>query len=525
MLVATALLAALGLAASAAPPLARADAPRPRLVVLIAVDQLRGDYIPRFAPQLQGGLARFWRDGAFFEQGRQDHAITETAPGHSTMLSGRWPAHTGIITNLLGVGDPDAPLLEVKDAGQGASPRRFRGTTLYDWLRAADSGSRVLSVSRKDRGAILPVGRSRGDVYWFDSGIFTTSTWYRTEDTLPGWVRTFNGRDPVRALAGWTWSLLLPDSAYPEPDSVGFEAGGAGVTFPHRLSPNPEAAVLQIAAFPVMDSLTLAFALYGVERMRLGRGPSTDLLVISLSTTDAVGHAYGPDSRELHDQVLRVDRWLGGFMDSLAVLVPREATVWALTGDHGVTSLPELAVERGQKAGRVWFGDLVRQVEQLTAGNAPFAFETGLLFGDVNRLRGAGVNVDSVASALAAKAAAVPGVAEVFTPKGLRAASAADSGAVLWRRTIPDDFPWLLCATLEPGYVWSPGRVIAEHGTTSVNDQWVPVAFLGAGVAARHYSTPVSTTDIGPTLARLAGIRPTERLDGRVLTQVLAKAR
>jgi len=174
MLAFAAVLAAAGLAVAPTPV-----APRPRLVVLIAVDQLRGDYIPRFAPQLTGGLARFWREGAFFEQGRQDHAITETAPGHSTMLSGRWPNHTGIVTNLLGVDDQTAPLLEVKEAGHGASPRRFRGTTLYDWLRAADSGTRVLSVSRKDRGAILPVGRSKGDVYWFDSGIFTTSTWYR----------------------------------------------------------------------------------------------------------------------------------------------------------------------------------------------------------------------------------------------------------------------------------------------------------------------------------------------------------
>jgi hypothetical protein len=116
-------------------------------------------------------------------------------------------------------------------------------------------------------------------------------------------------------------------------------------------------------------------------------------------------------------------------------------------------------------------------------------------------------------------------VAEVFTPRSLKAAPATDSGAVLWRRTIPDGFPWLLCATLEPGYVWSPGRVIAEHGTTSVNDQWVPVAFLGPGIAARHYTVPVSTTDIGPTLARLAGVRPTERLDGQALTQVLAQAR
>jgi hypothetical protein len=511
---------ALGLAAG---PVHHPPPARPRLVVLVVVDQMRGDYIPRWQSQLEGGLGRFWRQGAFFEQGRQDHAITETAPGHSTLLSGHWPAHTGVVTNLTGVDDPGAPLLEVKDAGQGASPRRFRGTTLYDWLRAADSGSRVLSVSRKDRGAILPIGRSKGDVYWFDSGIFTTSTWYRSADTLPGWVREFNAGSPVRALAGWTWSLLLPDSAYPEPDSVRFEAGGSNFTFPHRLTQNPEAAVLQIAAFPVMDSLTLAFTLRGVERLGLGRGRATDLLAISLSTTDAVGHLFGPDSRELHDQILRLDRWLGQFMDSLAVLVPRESTVWALTGDHGMTSLPELAAERGRRAGRVWFGDQVREAEQLSGGTPAFAFESGLLFGNVGRLRSAGVNVDSVAAALAAKAAAIPGVARVFTPKTLRAAPAADTAAILWRRTLPDDFPWLLCATLETDYVWSPGRVIAEHGTTSVNDQWVPVAFLGPGIAARRYTEPVSTTDIGPTLAQLAGLRPPERLDGKVLTQVTAR--
>jgi hypothetical protein len=511
-------------AALAVPPVSPpSDAPRPRLVVLIAVDQLRGDYFSRFERQLSGGFARFWREGAFFEQGRQDHAITETAPGHSTMLSGRWPAHTGIVTNGLGVSDPSTPLLELKDMGQGASPRRFRGTTLYDWLRASDSASRVLAVSRKDRGAILPVGRSRGEVYWFDHGIFTTSRWYRTEDTLPGWVREFNATDPVRTLAGSTWSLLLPDSAYPEPDSVQFEAGGGAVTFPHQLSVNIDAAVLQIAGFPVMDSLTLAFALRGVERLRLGRGPAPDLLVVSLSTTDAVGHAYGPDSRELHDQVLRVDRWLGRFMDSLAVLVPREGTIWALTGDHGITSLPELAAAQGRRAGRVWPTDALAGAAQIAAGDPSFGFETGLLFGDVARLRARGVNLDSVTAALAAKAAAVPGVARVYTPKTLKRAADSDTGAVLWRRTIPDDLGWLLCATLEPGFVWSPGRVIAEHGTTNLDDQWVPVAFLGPGFVSRRFVEPVSTTDIAPTLAKVLRVRPTERLDGRALTQALAR--
>src|SRR5688572_10798891 len=193
-------------------------APPPRLVVVIAVDQLRGDYFPRWSTQLGGGLGRFWREGAFFAEGRQDHAVTETAPGHATMLSGRFPAHTNIVTNEHGVLDASSPLLELKDAGLGASPRRFRGTTLYDWMRSADSRSRVLSVSRKDRGAILPVGRFKGDVFWYAGGIFTTSAWYRS-DTLPGWVREWNTTEPVKKLAGWTWNPLLKDPrAYPEPD-------------------------------------------------------------------------------------------------------------------------------------------------------------------------------------------------------------------------------------------------------------------------------------------------------------------
>lgn len=518
-------LAGAGLLACAGAPSPAPRAVRPALVVLVAVDQLRADYVPRFDRQLTGGLARFWREGTFFTDGRQDHGVTDTSPGYATMLSGRTPAHTGIASNAHGVGDPSSPLLELKDLGSGASPRRFRGTTLADWLRAADSSARVLSVSRKDAGAILPVGRAKADVYWFSGGIFTTGEYYRA-DTLPGWVREFNAEGPVRKLAGWEWTLLLPDSAYPEPDTVAFENGGSDVPFPHRLTPNVDAAVLRLAAYPVMDSLTLAFALRGAERLELGRRGTTDLLVVSLSTTDAVGHAYGPDSRELHDQVLRLDRWLGWFLDSLAALVPRDRTLLALAGDHGVTSFPEyITAVRHRPAGRVWLGDLARSVEQ-TLGRryrARFGFDAGLLFGDVAALRAAGVDLDSLAAALAREAAARPGVARVFTPAALRAAPRADGEAELWRRALPDDLGWLLCATPEPGWIWSDGTLSAEHGSTSVEDQRVPIAFLGAGIPARRYDDAVSTTDIAPTLAALLGVRPLEPLDGRPLVQLLTE--
>ena len=510
-----------GAAAAAADP---EPIVRPSLVVLIAIDQLRGDYIPRWAPQLSGGLGRFWREGAFFAEGRQDHAVTETAPGHATMLSGRYPARTNIVTNEHGVLDPGSPLLELKDAGLGASPRRFRGTTLFDWLRDADSRARVLSVSRKDRGAILPVGRARGDVFWYAGGIFTTSSWYRA-DTLPGWVREWNASEPVKKVAGWTWNLLLDPAAYPEPDSIVLENDGRGVAFPHQLTPNTDAAAVVLPNYPIMDSLTLAFTLRGVERMRLGGSKATDLLVVSLSATDAIGHAFGPDSRELHDQVLQLDRWLGGFLDSLWTLVPRERTLLALTSDHGSAAMPEfVAAYRGRPAARLWFRELATELNTVygprLVGREPFGFHEGILTGDVAALRRAGINVDSVARAAAARMAATPGVRRVFTPATLKDAAPGDPDALLCRRALPDDFGWLTCGFVAPPFIWSPAIPIAMHGSALPEDQHVPVAFLGAGIRAAQYPDTVSTTDIAPTLAALLGIRPGERLDGRPLRQV-----
>src|SRR5258706_12310319 len=201
---------------------------RPKLVLVITVDQLRPDYFTRWKSQLTGGLGQLMNEGAFFTDGYQDHAVPETAPGHATILSGLWPAHAGIIRNSEGVQDSLAPLLGT--TGPGASPRRFRGTTLVDWLKAADPTSRVLSVSRKDRGAILPIGRAKEQVYWYQSGLFTTSRYYA--DSLPAWVRTFNARRLPFKSANATWSLLLPDSAYKEDDNEPWENGGPDGRFP-----------------------------------------------------------------------------------------------------------------------------------------------------------------------------------------------------------------------------------------------------------------------------------------------------
>ena len=491
------------------------------LAVLVVVDQMRPDYFTRYG-DLPGGLGRLYRTGAVFPLGMQDHAITHTAPGHSTLLSGRTPAATGIITNDRGVGDTATRLLEV--GGSGASPHRFRGTTLYDWMVAADPATRVLAVSRKDRGAILPVGRARAPVFWFSGGQFTTSSWYA--GALPEWVRRWNQRGGVRSLAGREWTLLLPDSAYAEPDSMAHEHDGTAVTFPHALPADSAGVAGMINYVPWMDSLILDFALEGMRSLRLGRRNGADLLVLSLSTTDAIGHRYGPDSREQHDQIVRLDRWLGWFLDSLATTVPPGRMVLALSADHGVSSMPEHPGARpgGRASLDSVMRPLRRNVQAALGARMGIAFETGLLSADLAGLRARGVDTDRLADSLAGVIGRRREIVKVFTPRTLARAPRSDPHARLWRRQLPRDHQWLVAAVLRDGWMWG-GAHEAHHGSSQPDDVTVPIIIAGPGVRGGIYRRLVPTTDIGPTLAAMLGVRPTEPLDGRPLPEALGRAR
>lgn len=504
---------------------------RPKLVVMITVDQMRADYLTRWRPQLSGGLAQLLTSGAVFSNAYEDHGVTETAPGHSTVLSGRWPAHTGIITNTLGVGDSTAPLLEV--SGPGASPRRFRGTEFFDWLAAAQPAARALSVSRKDRGAILPVGTARQEVYWYQDGKFTTSRYYR--DSLPPWVRSFNAlRLPFRA-AGREIATLLPDSAYAEPDSESWENGGHDLSFPHRLPTDSARAAVAYMATPLMDSLTLAFALAGAEALQLGRRGSTELLAVSLSATDYIGHAFGPDSREIHDQVLRLDRYLGWFLGRLTSRYGRDNLLIVLSADHGVTPYPEFSRAHGHPEARwVSIDTLVtavnQQLDRMAGSTVPrewLEFDTGVLFlQDNGRLAALGIRTDSVLAEVARRIRAVPGVARVDWPDSLATAdTVADPVSRRWRHLVPPDAGIALVVTLAAWDAWSyrGGLTYAAHGQPSDLDAHVPLILWGKGVRGGAYGARASTVDIAPTLARLLGLAPLSIPDGRVLTEAIGQ--
>ncbi len=501
----------------ASPLAAQGPASRPdiRLVVHLAVDQFRPDYLERWADQLHGGLGRLLRGGVVYLHAEQDHAITETAPGHASMLSGRWPARTGIISNTRGVGDPTELL--VGGGGSGASPHRFQGTTLYDWMRAADPDVRALSVSRKDRGAILPAGRSRIPVYWYARGRFTTSSYYA--DSLPAWLQMWNATDPVARLAGRDWEPLAGID-YPEADDRPFENGGRDVTFPHPIPAEHDRAAAALPGFPVMDSLTLDVAWHGVRALGLGqRGAGhPDLLMISLSTTDAVGHTWGPGSREIHDQVLRLDRYLGAFLDSLATIVPAGQMLVTLTADHGVTEYPEAGA-----GGRVSIDDVARGLSRWVADrhgiDADIEDEGGLLLADTDALQARGVDVARLADSIAGVVRSRPGVRRVFTPATL--AVAADTEALRWRHQVGPSTGWLVAVAIDPHWVWGTGHGSTSHGTTNLSDRRVPVIVMSPGVPARRVDRVVGVVDIAPTIAALLGIAPTEPLDGSPLGEVV----
>ena len=504
---------------------AAAQAATPNLIVFITVDQMRADYFERFNSQLNGGLARLYRGGAVFTNGFQDHAITETAPGHSVTMSGRFPAHTGIVTNFQGVPDSASPL--VGGGAYGASPHRFRGTTLIDWLRAKDPRSRALSVSRKDRGAILPLGRAKQSVFWYvPDGRFTTSTYYA--DTLPTWLQRFNARKIPQSYAGKLWTLLLPERSYPEPDSVWIENFGNNFVFPYRYPEDPVQAARVFSEYPAMDSLTAQLALDGLGAMELGRGPQTDILAVSFSTTDAVGHRYGPDSRELHDQILRLDKYLGIFIDSLYKIRDSTRIVFALTADHGVAPYPELRAmrEHTTPARTDIAPPIIAANERIRAkggDSLTIRFFEGIVTINREAVTKLGLKPDSILDALAKEMRRLPGVGRVDWVKDLaKADTSRDAVARRWLHMLPADLTADLVMSLAP-YAYYASVDMATHGTPNDYDAHVPVIFYGPPFTPGKFNQRALVADMAPTLAAVVNVTPTEPLDGKARTEVIRK--
>lgn len=528
-----------------------AIAARPKLVVVIVVDQMRGDYVDKFRGQWSGGLKRLVEEGAWFRDAAYPYAATETCVGHATISTGAFPATHGIVANAWWERESQRMVActtdaQAKNSGYaggsvkgGDDATRLRVPTFSDELKfQAAGGTRIVTFSLKARAAIMLGGHKADAATWFDptSGVWATSSVY---GTMP-FVEDYTMAQPVKGDYRKTWNLSLPRAAYfydeQTPGAVGPE--GWRKTFPHVLS-GKEGSTEADAEFyeqwetsPNADTYLTKLAETAVDRLGLGTSRGTDFLGVSYSSTDYVGHAYGPRSWEIQDILVRLDKDLGDLFAHLDAKVGRGKYVVALSADHGVVPVPEDMARSGADAG-VLSTPLVE--EEIEKALEPFHYTKpaiarmaeGYVYfstGTYKRLQNDPVALRAVMDA----ALAVPGVAAVYRAEDVADRPATQSpvrsavAAGYFAGRSPDLFvvgkPYWLVNGDAPGKARDYGT---GHGTPYYYDQHVPLLLMGYGIQAGEYFQQVTPADIAPTLAAICGITLSSR-DGHVLQEALS---
>lgn len=515
-------------------------APHPRLVLVLSIDQLTSGNLMRYAPLFTGGLRRLLDDGALFTQALYRHAATETAPGHALILSGRRPRETGIVANdwydresrqMVNAVD-DASQRSLGGPGRAASPARFVGTALGDVLRGTDRRSRVVGVSAKDRSAILLAGPGADAAYWFEAaaGGFVTSSYYMQK--APAWLDAWNAEHLADTYAGMPWTRLRESPAWYEkhagPDAAEGEADGKDTTFPHQLPPlaQKDAFYNALVRTPVGDELTLSAALAAMKAHGLGTDESTDLLAAGFSSTDFVGHAFGGDSQEMLDQLLRLDVVLGRLFAETDARVGQGRTLVVLTADHGALPIVEQLRHRQPGARRVSPAAIRDAVARALARKYPGA--TGLVtsltpgvYLDTDAIGRWGLQRAEVERTVTDALLSTGLVAEVYTKDELATdGPPRDAFVSLYRSSYFASRSPDLAVRLKP-YVYVSAAVWGTgHGTAYEYDRHVPIVFMGPGIVHGRYGAPSGPEDVAPTLAWLLGVPLAPAPDARILVEV-----
>jgi predicted AlkP superfamily pyrophosphatase or phosphodiesterase len=535
-----------------------APSTRPRLVLLIVVDQFRYDYLERFNDlYVAGGLRRLMQEGANWTQADYDHTPTYTAPGHSTLMTGAWPAETGIIANewpdlekgrnITSVEDEQARLLNGEPNERASSPRRLMASTVGDELRlATNDRSKVIGISIKDRSAILPAGRHANASYWFStaSGRMVTSNYYFNQ--MPQWVTAFNDKKPADKYFGARWERLLPENEYTRragPDDPVWENIGSvpGDTnkFPHVITggadkPGPQFyGALDYS--PFSNDLLLSFAEEAITNERLGEDAETDVLTLSFSANDYVGHRFGPYSQEVMDISLRTDRNIEELLKFVDARVGLRNTLVVFTADHGVAPSPEESAAHGLPGTRITSAEVLRAMKNaIGARYNPKnqqpdptseyiqAFYNGNVYFNRVLLKRDGIEPEEIERVAGEAMLTVPGISRYFTRSQLmrRAISPGDTIA---RRVLHGFYPTRSgdVILVYEAFRYFETTIPVTHGSPYSYDTHVPLILMGASFRAGHYLEAAAPSDIAPTLASILRIQAPSNSMGRVLTECL----
>ena len=513
---------------------------RPKLVLVLSIDQMRIDYLSRFAPLYRGGLKTLTERGAVFNNARYRHASTETGPGHSVLLSGRHPSHSGIVANdwwdsylkkLINVVD-DPFHRPLGGEGRSASPVNALSFTVGDVLKSGNVNSRVVGVSLKDRSAILMAGRSADAAYWYEpaGGNFITSTYYVKE--APLWLTRWNQLRLPDTYAGKKWTRLLAGEdvyeKYAGRDAIEGEWDRKDTVFPHAIRGKPPERLYydDFRRTPFADEVTLSVALEAMKAHQLGQDEDTDIFAVGFSATDVIGHTYGPESHEMMDQLLRLDSVLEKLFQAIDKSVGLANTLVVLSADHGSLPLVENLRSQGIEARRASPDILKNAVQEALDRRFPGVqglmayFATDIYFDEevirLNRLDRATVERTAIDALMATGL-----VEKVYTHSDLMTTYSEDPQMRLFQNAFfQPRSPHL--NVLVKKYVYLNSQVGGTgHGTAHDYDRHIPIIFMGAKIKSGIYQAECGPEDIAPTLAHLLGLAYPREYDSRLLLEML----
>ncbi len=521
---------------------------QPKLVVVLVVDGLPNEQVQRYRDQFgEGGFRRLLEQGASYSDAHQAHGVTVTAVGHAAILSGAYPYQHGIIGNnwidpltrasVYCTEDSAYTYIdEQTKAGDGTSPAKLNVDTLGDEMRyASGNRAKVVTVSGKDRGAILLAGKT-GTAYMYmgGSGNFASSTYYMKSH--PEWARRYQATRPQDRYYGKSWTPLLADTAYVNDASDAFYPArlGGGNRFP--ISYYSESGSLDADYFnrlrtgPFLDELTLDFARAAVEGEGLGDNAAgvADLLGISLSAHDYVNHAFGPESKMSHDHLQRLDRMLAGFFAFLDKRVGMENVVVVLTADHGFPNVAEFSQAQHVDAQRIDGDKLIAALNRHLTGKYAadklvVAASLPNIHLDYALIEKRGLRREEVETAAARFLLGQPGIVQAYTRTQFEGdrVSGTRTGLLMrraWNQQLSGD----IMVVTRPYWYFGSGSSGTSHGSPYAYDTNVPLIVMGKRwVKPGYYGQYAEVVDIAPTLAHLLRVRPPAAAEGRVLTEAL----
>lgn len=522
----------------------------PRMVVVISIDQMRYDFLERFAPYFKHGFKRLLMEGAVLTDAHHRHAITHTAAGHATLLTGCHPSSHGVVENDFynpltnsfeySVVDQGEEIVGVDNDGnlEGRSPKNLLRSTLGDWMTENNRRSRIYSVAMKDRASILMGGHEADRAFWFDNLTtrFVSSSFYRGR--FPEWAQNFDAKTEMAKELEEGWHKKFPEEVYEvsREDNFFVESGQFLPSFPHtkkyiigRVNPAMKDAIL-LWTSPFGDDFTLRFARKLIEEEQLGQDEHVDLLTLSLSMADAIGHHYGPYSQEIQDYYLRADEYLGDFFAYLDQQVGEGRYVVALSSDHGVLPFPEELMRRGLPASRVLdqdfrtaIGTVVQQVAQDLGLERSFILSSSTTGFSLNYEEAYEKNITpaKLQNVFADALRELDFVAEVYTTADLEEPSPRDYYQTLFQRSTHPDRGYEMKIRFKENFLVNYRPNGTSHGSPYTYDTHVPIIFMGPQFVPGKHDSPAATVDFAPTIARALGIKLEGEVDGAPILQVI----